>query len=101
MPPLSPKIAFDNANIKTDEYKSKETRVQEALRKRLTEIGLGNIALDFRNIITENQNVTPQQQIASGDAIEGVYINKSIALAMEIYDQAYQKLNWSKNLVVL
>ena len=53
MPPIIAKTAFNNANIKTDEYKSKEFKVQKALRDKLTAIGLGDIALDFRNIVTK------------------------------------------------
>ena len=49
------------------------------------DIGLGKIKLDFRSIITP-KGVTPAEQIATGTVTEGVFANKTIALAMEIYD---------------
>ena len=97
VPPIIAKTAFNNANIKTDEYKSKEFKVQKALREKLTAIGLGDIALDFRNIITK-AGLDPQQQVASGEVNEGVFGNKTIALAMEIYDPSLSEAELQQRL---
>jgi len=97
VPPIIAKTAFNNANIKTDEYKSKEFKVQKALREKLTAIGLGDIALDFRNIVTKD-GLDPQQQVASGEVNEGVFGNKTIALAMEIYDPSLSEADLQQRL---
>ena len=85
IPPLEAKSAFDNANFKTDEYKAKQSAVQKSLKASLAAIGLGNIKLDFKPILTP-RGQRPEEAIAEGTVTEGVYSNKTIALAMEIYD---------------
>ena len=85
IPPLEAKNAFDNANFKTDEYKAKQNAVQKSLKASLAAIGLGNIKLDFKPILTP-RGQRPEEAIAEGTVTEGVYSNKTIALAMEIYD---------------
>lgn len=85
VPPIVAKTAFNNAGKTTAEYKSKSDKVFDALSKSLAAIGLTDIGLKFKNIITQ-PGLTPQQQIASGTVAEGVFKDKVIALAMEIYD---------------
>ena len=75
----------------------KSLKVQKALRDKLTAIGLGDIALDFRNIVTK-PGLTPAQQVATGEVNEGVYSNKTIALAMEIYDPSLSEAELQQRL---
>ena len=85
IPSVEAKTAFNNASVKTPEYQAKQDAVKKQLTKYLGDIGLGKIKLDFRSIITP-KGVTPAEQIATGTVTEGVFANKTIALAMEIYD---------------
>ena len=95
--PYHCKNSFNNAGKATAEYKSKSDKVFDALSKNLAAIGLTDIGLKFKNIITQ-PGLTPQQQIASGKVGEGVYKDKVIALAMEIYDPSLSEADLQQRL---
>ena len=97
LPPIDAKQAFDNANALKKEYIASKNKIIKNLRKKLNNIGLKDVKLEGRDIISLGK-LSPEETIERGAIPEGSYGNRVIALAMKIYDPSLSDADIEKKL---